>query len=191
MKIKTSSLIALFAVLLAAPARAFDFDGRCAGPALAESLTAVTVPALATPFPVDTDPYVADQASDLIFNWLSYDANTNMPVLQAWMAQNGVNDSVAEFLFHKKYAGERARFVAELKPASVKRSTPFPVDTDPYLADQASDLIFNWLSADADANMPVLQAWLALNGVNDAVAEFMFHKKYAVQRAAFAATLSK
>jgi hypothetical protein len=66
---------------------------------------------------------------------------------------------------------------------------PFPVDTDPYIADQASEVIFNWLSADADANMPALQAWMAANGVTDAVVEFIYNKKYAAQRAEFARTL--
>ena len=71
----------------------------------------------------------------------------------------------------------------------LRPSTPFPVDTDPYLADASSDLIFNWLSADADANMPVLQAWLVENGIPEGVTEFMFHKKFAAEREKFAAGL--
>lgn len=67
--------------------------------------------------------------------------------------------------------------------------SPFPVNTDPYIADQASEVIFNWLSADPDANMPALQAWMAANGVQDSVVEFIYHKKHAAKRAEFARTL--
>lgn len=67
------------------------------------------------PFPVNTDPYIADQASEVIFNWLSADPDASMPVLQAWMAANGVQDSVVEFIYHKKYAGKRAEFARTLR----------------------------------------------------------------------------
>lgn len=66
---------------------------------------------------------------------------------------------------------------------------PFPVNTDPYIADQASEVIFNWLSSDSGSNMQVLKDWMAANGVQDSVTEFIYHKKHAVKRAEFARTL--
>lgn len=67
--------------------------------------------------------------------------------------------------------------------------SPFPINTDPYIADQASEIIFNWLSANPDGSMAVLQAWMAANGVQDSVVEFIYHKKHAAARAEFARTL--
>lgn len=66
------------------------------------------------PFPVNTDPYIADQASEVIFNWLTSDPGTNMQLLKDWMAANGVHDSVTEFIYHKKHAAKRAEFAAQL-----------------------------------------------------------------------------
>lgn len=67
---------------------------------------------------------------------------------------------------------------------------PFPVNTDPYIADQASEVIFSWLSSDNGANMQILKDWMAANSVQDSVTEFIYHKKHAAKRAEFARTLS-
>lgn len=73
----------------------------------------------------------------------------------------------------------------------IRGKSPFPVNTDPYIADQASEVIFNWLSTDPEAGMPVLEAWMAANGVQDSVVEFIYHKKHAAKRAEFARTLQR
>src|SRR3989339_1622455 len=169
--------IFLASALLAVPAaRALDFDGRFAAPGLSASLAQVQAPALRAPFPADTDPYLADKNADIIFAWLSGDVAGNMALLQAWTAENGIDDGVVEFMFHKKYAGARARFVMELNAGAVgRRGKVFPVNTDPYLADQASEVIFAWLNSDPQANMPAMLGWMAGNGISDSPAEFMFH----------------
>lgn len=135
------------------------------------------------PSRAETGPYLADNSSDLILVWLNGDPHKNFPLMAAWIRAKGLECGIVDFLYHGKYAAERAAFLADIKAGVIR--APFPSQTGPYAADNASEHILVWINSDPQRNFAVLQEWLTSNGMNCGLVEFLYHERYSSERVAF------